>query len=184
LLLAELDAAGLEASHLRVGTSALDVNGLAARTTAAKSALEAHRAAKAALARRAAVLKELSGLGYELAEGMGTTSVHDGRLVLRNATRPDYGVEVSAAGSGERLQMRAVAFDTPLGSPDPARDRDAETIWCGDVSMLQERFVKIGGALAIEKALAVGATPLKRIMLDTNTRAATAVPAPKKQTLS
>jgi hypothetical protein len=183
LLLAELEVAGLDTAQLRAGVDTLDASDLAARAAAAKTALESHRAAKAALGRRAAVLKELSALGYELAEGMDTASVQEGRLVLRNATRPDYGVEVSAAGTGERLQMRAVAFDTPAGSPDPARDRDAETIWCGDVSTLQDRLAKIGGALAIEKALPIGATPLKRIMLETGTQAATAAPAPKKQTL-
>jgi hypothetical protein len=184
LVLAELDAAGLETAQWRADTSTLDASGLVAHVAAARSALEKHRAAKAASARREAVLKELAGLGYELAEGMATTSVQDGRLVLRNATRPDYGVEVSAAGGGERLQMRAVAFDTRDGSPDSARDRDAETIWCGDVSTLQERLGKIGGALVIEKALPVGATPLKRITLETDIRAANAAPKPKKQTLS
>lgn len=184
LVLAELDAAGLDATKLRVGTSTLETSGLVARAVTAKSALETHRTEKAAAARRHAVLKELATLGYELAEGMGTTSVQDGRLVLRSATRPDYGVEVSAAGGGERLQMRAVAFDTSAGGPNPARDRDAETIWCGDVTTLQARLAKIGGSLAIEKALPVGATPLRRIRLETDTRAAAAAPAPKKQTLN
>jgi hypothetical protein len=87
----------------------------------------------------------------------------DGRLVLKSATRPDYGVEVGAAGSGERMQMRAVVFDMGARGPDPARDRDAETIWCGEVLILEEKLAEFGEGLVIEKALPVGATPLKRI---------------------
>ncbi|MGR4863231.1 hypothetical protein [Caulobacter sp. LARHSG274] len=44
-----------------------------------------------------------------------------------------------------------------------ARDRDAETLWCGDVAALKADLAQAGGDLVIEKALAIGATPLKRI---------------------
>ena len=123
-------------------------------------------------------------LGYEVAEGMSTTWVSEGRLALRSATRPDYGVEVSGGESG-RMQMRAVAFEAGGVGPDPSRDRDAETIWCGDVTGLEERLAKIGGGLVIERALPVGATPLKRIAIDTPLGAAHAasVPAMKQRTL-
>jgi hypothetical protein len=75
----------------------------------------------------------LIGLGYEVTEGMSTTFVKDGRLVLGSAARPDYGVEISAAAGSERMQMRAVALEVAGRGPDPGRDLDAETIWCGDV---------------------------------------------------
>ena len=114
----------------------------------------------AANARRNALLEALGGLGYEVTEGMATAWASEGRLVLRSAARPDYGVEVSGA---ERIQMRPVAFDAGAVGPDPARDIDAETIWCGDVTRLQQNLARHGDALKIEKALPVGAVPLKRV---------------------
>jgi hypothetical protein len=59
------------------------------------------------------------------------------------------------------MQMRVVSFDGE--AIDPARDRDAEQQWCGDVATLQTRLAAIGGGLVIEKALAIGATSVKRI---------------------
>jgi hypothetical protein len=104
--------------------------------------------------------------------------------VLRSAARPDYGVEVSAVGGAERMQMRAVAFEAGGRGPDPARDRDAETIWCGDVSTLQDKLAEVGGGLRIERASPVGATPLKRIAVDGNVSPASAeAPAMRERTL-
>jgi hypothetical protein len=51
----------------------------------------------------------------------------------------------------------------PNGDLDLSRDRDAETLWCGDVTALKADLVQAGGDLVIEKVLAIGATPLKRI---------------------
>jgi hypothetical protein len=99
-------------------------------------------------------------LGYEVAEGMSTAWASEGRLVIRSAARPDYGVELSGA---DRFQMRPVAFDANGRGPDPARDKDAETIWCGDVTGLEQRLAALGDGLKIEKALPIGAVPLKRI---------------------
>jgi hypothetical protein len=89
----------------------------------------------------------------------------EGRLVLRSAIRPDYGVEVSGATGGERMQRRSRVRRAGRG-PDTARDRDAETIWCGEVSKLKERLATIGGGLKIERALPVRATPLKRVTVE------------------
>ena len=46
---------------------------------------------------------------------------------------------------------------------DTARDKDAETLWCGDVSALRVLMTAAGGRLEIERALPIGATPLKRV---------------------
>lgn len=147
-----------------------DADGDAARlqTTidAVRAKIETVRTERAAAARRAAVLEGLAGLGYEVTEGMSTSLAADGRLVLRSAARPDYGVEVSAAS--ERMQMRPVAFESGGLGPDPGRDRDAETIWCGDVTTLQGALTRAGGGLVIEKSLPVGATPLKRITINSS----------------
>ena len=182
LLAAELDAAGLETGSLRDGLAALDADAIAGRINQARAALEAHRRVRASAARRTAVLKGLTGLGYEVTEGMRTTWVRDGKLIVRSATRPDYGVEVSAAG--ERMQMRPVAFEAGGDGPDLSRDRDAETIWCGDVSALQHSLGDEGGGLVIERALPIGATPLKRIAIGAVvTTGAAEVPLPRERTL-
>lgn len=182
LVAAELAAAGLDANTLTIGREALDVTAIASRISETRAALEAHRQARASAARRTAILEGLTSLGYEVTEGMWTTWAQDGRLVVRSASRPDYGVEVSAAG--ERMQMRPVAFDAGGSGPDPSRDRDAETIWCGDVSALQESLGDAGGGLVIEKALPIGATPLKRIAVTAGeVAAASAAPVLRERTI-
>jgi hypothetical protein len=118
--------------------------------------------ARAAAARRAAVLQSLASLGYEVGATMETAWVKDRRLVVRSATRPDYGVEIGGDLSS-RIQLRAVAFVREDGGPDPRQDRDAETIWCSHVGKLQSDFAANGGRLEIETALRVGETPLKRL---------------------
>lgn len=172
-----LDEIGLDLAELvqlapRKNLSALRQrleSAVAARTDLAPlavdvaAALVAAKAAFAAKSRREAVLKSLAGLGYEVTEGLSTAWVSEGKVVLRKADRPDYGVEISGGAEAARFQMRAVAFVGPGGGPDLSRDRDAETLWCGDVSALKADLFEGGGDLIIEKALAIGATPLKRI---------------------
>ncbi|MES3100588.1 hypothetical protein [Sphingomonas faeni] len=176
LLAAEMGAAGLATTVLTQGLEALGADAIAARVVEGRSTLDAHRRTRAAIARRTAVLQGLVGLGYEVTEGMQTTWVEDGRLVVRSATRPGYGVEVSTAG--ERMQMRPVAFDAGSVGPDPSRDRDAEIIWCGDVSALQAGLGDAGGGLVIDRALPIGATPLKRIAVDAASASGTTVSMP------
>lgn len=137
-----------------------EVNLLLAEAT---QALRACRDAQAAYARRAAVLQGLAGLGYEVGADLATAWVENGRVVLRKAAQPDYGVELSGDPSAAKMQMRVVAFGEPGAGPDPARDADAETLWCGDVTELQKGMAEVGGAFVIERALPVGATPLKRV---------------------
>jgi hypothetical protein len=48
-----------------------------------------------AYSHRSAVLEGLAGLGYEVTEGMSTAWVNGGRVVLRKAASPGYGVELS-----------------------------------------------------------------------------------------
>lgn len=182
LLAAELEAAGLETGTLRGGLDAIDSNAITSRISQARATLEAHREKQAAASRRAAVLEGLAGLGYEVTEGMRTSWAQDGKMVLRSAARPEYGVEVNAAG--ERMQMRPVAFDAGGAGPDTSRDRDAETIWCGDVSALQGVLGKAGGGLMIEKSLPIGATPLKRILVErASTAGASEAPVRRERTL-
>ncbi len=183
--IAELEAADAAlVAQCAIDVGQASVAQLNAATARAQTLLAQQRAAAAAIARRAAVLQGLAGLGYEVAEGMATAWVEQGRLVLRKPATPGYGVEMSGAAEGGRLQMRVVALIDGGAGPDPGRDRDAETLWCGEVASLEQTLAASGGGLVIERALAVGATPLKRIAIgggaDETMRAA---PAPKARTL-
>ena len=83
--------------------------------------------------------------------------------MLRQTARPDYGVEIGGGGDAGRVQLRTVAFREATAVPDAARDRDAETIWCGELGELRERFAQDGGEIRIEQALGVGAAPLRSV---------------------
>lgn len=117
--------------------------------------------AMAAEERRRAVLEGLAGLGYEVSEGMATAWVTGGRVVLRKAANPGYGVELSGGSQSDLLQVRAVAFGNSAETRDTSRDRDIETIWCGEFERLQSLIAKDGGHLAVEHARPIGQFPLK-----------------------
>ncbi|WP_179505779.1 MULTISPECIES: hypothetical protein [unclassified Sphingomonas] len=162
---AQARAAGIDADVWLESIDALSVDEAKTRIAAAEVALQEQRKSVAVAASRKALLSALGDLGYELSEGMMTAWATEGRLVLRSGSRPDYGVEVSGA---DRVQMKPVAFERGGVGPDAARDRDAETIWCGDVSRLQANLSEQGGALQIERALPIGAVPLKRVAIATS----------------
>jgi len=184
LTLAELtlvDAAAAQAITVRAERTDPDTALLLADTQAS---LAKSRGAAAAQARRTAVLKSLAGLGYEVGEGLATAWVDQGRVVLRKAAQPDYGVEISGDPAGARMQMRVVAFGGEGEAADLARDKDAETQWCGDVATLQAALTTAGASLVIERALAVGATPVKRVAAPASALSRAAREGPAQQTLS
>lgn len=160
LTIAEARAAGIDPGSSAEDLDALALDQIDGRRVALAEAIEAARAERAVAARRHAVLEGLAALGYEVSEGMETLWASEGRLVLKSGARPDYGVEL--AGS-ERVQFRPVAFESDGRGPDATRDRDAETIWCGDVAALREGLAKLGDRLEIERAQPIGAVPLKRV---------------------
>lgn len=165
LAVAELRQVGAPVfdSLIVLGERASSVQELGEFLDLAKAALKVERDRHAAAARRAAVLKGLASLGYEVTEGLGTAWVEQGKLVLRKPTWPGYGVELVGNPQTDRLQIRAVAFTGTSQDADTARDKDAETLWCGDVSALRGLMAAAGGHLEIERALPIGATPLKRV---------------------
>lgn len=123
-----------------------------------KNAIVAEQQREAAQARRAAILEGLSRLGYEVHEGMSTAWANDGRVVVKKPSLPGYGVEVGGQAQASRLQVRAVAL---TADRDATRDKDVETIWCGDFGKLQALLAKHGDNLLIERATGVGQIPLK-----------------------
>ncbi|HAU1322405.1 TPA: hypothetical protein F8R96_15950 [Legionella pneumophila] len=121
------------------------------------------------IARREAVLKGLSELGYEVKESMATAWVRNGRIIVKKPNEPDYGVELGAIEEAERMQIQLVSFQQ---SNNPSQDIENETIWCSEFSRLRSLLEKAGTCLLIEKALPVGSKPLKQIktssLLSTN----------------
>jgi len=80
------------------------------------------------------------------------------QLVMRAPENAGYGVEISGAGSLDRLQVRTVAFDS---ARDASGDIPAEQRWCGDFGKLQAALNAQGSEIVIEKAMGVGAVPVK-----------------------
>lgn len=111
---------------------------------------------QAAAARRRAILGGLAKLGYEVHEGMETAWADDGRVVVKKSSVPGYGVEVG--GQTGRMQVRVVSTEA---NRDVSRDRDVESMWCGEFGQLRDLLAAQGDELRIERALGVGAVPLK-----------------------
>lgn len=95
---------------------------------------------------------------------MATAWVQGGQVVLRKAAVPGYGVELGGGTKTDRLQVRAVAFAGTGPVRDESRDRDIETMWCSEFESLRTLIASSGGGIEIERALPVGATPLKQIV--------------------
>ncbi|WP_313389151.1 hypothetical protein [Achromobacter aegrifaciens] len=114
---------------------------------------------QAAAARRRAILGGLAKLGYEVHEGMETAWANDGRVVIKKPSVPGYGVEVG--GQTDRMQVRVVSTEA---NRDMSRDRDVESMWCGEFGQLQDLLATQGDELQIERALGVGAVPLKVVV--------------------
>lgn len=123
--------------------------------------IEAEVRSMAAEERRRAVLEGLASLGYEVSEGMMTAWVSGGRIVLRKPANPGYGVELSGGAQTDVMQVRAVGLGNPADPRDAGRDKDMETIWCGEFERLQSLVAKAGGNVSIESARPVGQYPLK-----------------------
>jgi hypothetical protein len=138
------------------GATAVEV--ITALAETCRSFLDREAQRKAAQSRRDVILQGLARLGYEVNEGMSTAWANDGRVVVRKPSLPGYGVEVGGQAESSRLQVRAVAL---TNERDTNRDKDVETIWCGEFSRLQQLVAEHGDNLLIERAMAVGQVPLK-----------------------
>ena len=150
-------------AEIEAALSRRDENAAPSLIQKATALLVEETQAMAAAARRRAILEALSKLGYEATEGMATAWVKDGRIVLRKAANRDYGLEIGGGSRSDKLQVRTVAFGTPSTPRDRSRDKDMETIWCGELERLQSLIANAGGGLRIEKATEAGATPMKII---------------------
>jgi hypothetical protein len=155
-----------------------EVDALAKLEADALEAVETEREALAARARREVVLKGLASLGYQVNEGMETAWAQAGSVVMKRPTQPGYGVELTGTGDKGRMQARVVAFRSSTAPADTSRDHDAERMWCSDVSHLKKAIADGGGDFIIERALGVGATPVKAVTDGATEADATALATP------
>jgi hypothetical protein len=62
--------------------------------------------------------------------------------------------------------VRLVGAASPASARSAGRDRDQEAIWCTEFGKLSELVAAAGGNILIERALAVGAQPVKTVTFD------------------
>jgi hypothetical protein len=132
----------------------------------ANAAIERAQAELATAARRKAILGGLAALGYEVREGMATAWTRNGRLIVKKPNATDYGVELAAPEDASRLQVRLVGAANPVSARSAGRDRDHEAMWCSEFGKLRELVADAGGDVVIERALAVGAQPVKTVAFE------------------
>lgn len=159
----EPDALRAEARRVADRKDAQSAKDLVMRIEALIAERMAHAAA---LARRKAILGGLAALGYEVREGMATAWAQSGRLVVKKPGAADYGVELGAAAAAEQVQVRLVGAANPSEARTATRDRDAEAIWCSEFDRLRTSLVAQGGDIKIERALPVGAQPVKTLVFE------------------
>lgn len=147
-----------EAVHALRAAAARSSSELQKALESAEQRLSELQEAQVAAARRKAVLDGLQQLGYEVHEELSTATSTGGRLVVRNPAAAGYGVEIASGVGMERLQVRAVAFDA---NRDAAGDIPAEQRWCDDFGALKGVLQAQGSEVVVERALGVGAVPLK-----------------------
>ncbi len=151
---------------LRIALDKEGAEGRDALVSRAEQALATDTERRAASARRRALLSGLADLGYEVRQSMTTALAEDGRVIVRKPSDPDYGVEVSAPAGAARVQIRIVGAAQPATPRSISRDRDRETSWCGDVDRLKAILGAAGADFHIERALPVGAEPVKTVALE------------------
>lgn len=148
-----------DAIKMLQGVAALGVKSeLQVAVTAGEQKLAELHAAQVADARRRAVLDGLQQLGYQVHEQLSTATSLGGRLVVRNPAISNYGVEIAASAGMDKLQVRTVAFDS---NRDASGDIPAEQRWCDDFGALKEVLKSSGADVVVERALGVGAVPIK-----------------------
>lgn len=114
-----------------------------------------------ALEQRAAVLRGLAALGYEVREGMATAWTTDGRIVVRKPSDSQYGVEFSAPPAGTSFQARVIASGTDARSRQ--RDQEVEEVWCAEFARLRTILETEGFSTDLVRAHPPGTIPMKTI---------------------
>ena len=132
---------------------------LASKTEFCKAAFQLHLSERSRTEKRKKLLDALSTLGYSVEEGMETAFAKEGKLFLEKTTQPGFGVAITGLQATDSLKLQAMKFEDVVSNE--TIDIEHETQWCGDFSDLRGAIGDDGDNIIIEKALAVGARPLK-----------------------
>lgn len=168
---------GLEVLQALKAAARSDISELQVAVTAGDQRLTELQAAQVADSRRRAVLNGLEQLGYLVHEELSTATSAGGRLVVRNPANTSYGVEIAAGAGMERLQVRTVAFDT---NRDSSGDLPAEQRWCDDFGALKGVLKAQGSEVIVERAMGVGAVPLKVLSTSTTDEVRRGLSTPRR----
>jgi len=169
LLAAELYATDGDSEmlgKLRSVTLATSQEQIQAMVTLGQTEIAKLQEATSVAARRKAVLEGLQKLGYQVHEGLSTIATDSGRLIARSPVNGNYGVEL-VTGSNQKVQVRSIAFDA---ARDSSQDVAEERRWCGDFSKLQAALQAGGCEVVVEKALGVGAVPIRVVEMANDKR--------------
>ena len=132
---------------------------LSASIEVCKTALQSYLSEWSRTEKRRKLLYALSALGYSVEEGMETAFAEEGKIFLEKTTQPGFGVALTGLQATDSLKLQAMKFEDV--ESNAAIDKEHETQWCGDFSTLRAAISNQGDNIIIEKALAVGARPLK-----------------------
>jgi hypothetical protein len=163
----DTDAARDLLIRARAAVETSDKEAAGALTMEALQLIETHDKRMAAAARRQAILSGLATLGYEVRQSMAAALETDGRIIIRKPGSTDYGVEIAASSEVARLQVRLVGAEQPTTARSSQRDKDQETIWCGDFDKLRSLLKTQGGEIQVERAKEPGAKLVKTVAMHT-----------------
>lgn len=157
------DYAGVEGAKADEWRARLAASGgtsqLQALAIEARAWLEQDAADRDTQEQRAAVIRALSVLGYEVREGLATAWAENGSVVIHKPNDTLYGVELAAPRAGTAIQARVVAGGSQ--SRTALRDREAEQTWCGEFARLQALLADDGFQVQLLRAQPAGSVPVK-----------------------
>ena len=149
--LSPLDGPAVEALRAKLPVAHAEADIIQARTLLrdAQSLAETEARCQDGLLARAAIVKALSELGYEV-RVQGETWEERGHLEVRRPDEPNYDVLLSAAANG-RVQSKVRAYAHGGRSEGVnRRDVEVEQGWCDDLKVLNSLIEAQGFAAEIE----------------------------------
>ncbi len=118
-------------------------------------------------AKRLALLESLRELGYETTEGMDTAFTESGRLVVHKRDDTEYGIELVADSSLDKVQTAMVRYSSSqeMSEQQRLRDREQEASWCSEHGKLRRLMERRGWESDMKMQRPPGEHPV-RVVVD------------------
>ncbi len=104
----------------------------------------------------------LRDLGYQLANGMESAFVEDGKIVIRKPDDDLFGIELSTFSHGDPALVKAAVVRTrgaEAATPDARQaDREREEAWCQDSEAMRKALQAQGIESVVKSARPAGQT--------------------------